>query len=310
MNCRLFSIGVDLGGTKIRVALMDETGRLMQDEERPTLAKRGPRPIISDIVAMVMKARSGVTEGELVGVGVGCPGPLNPKAGIVLSPPNLPGWDNVPLRQELSEAFGLPTYLDNDANVAGLAEHRYGAGQGTTDMVYFTVSTGIGGAAIVNGRLVQGGIGAAAEFGHMIVDIHGPECRCGNRGCLEAIASGTAIALRGTQDYRTQVTAAEVASFAASGDERALRILNEAFYALGIGVVNVINAFDPQMVVIGGGVAQIGDSLFRVVREVAAAQSFRDKNQPVPIVPAKLHRDSGVIGAAAIPFAKLDPTEV
>ncbi len=306
----LFSVGVDLGGTKIRVALMDETGKLLHDEERPTLANRGPRPIISDIVTMVMTASNHVTGGEVIGVGVGCPGPLNSKAGVVLSPPNLPGWDNVPLRQELNEALGLPVHLDNDANVAGLAEHRYGAGQGTTDMVYFTVSTGIGGAAVVDGRLVQGGIGAAAEFGHMIVDIHGPECRCGNRGCLEAIASGTAIALRGTQDYGKQVTAEEVASFAASGDERALCILNEAFYALGIGVVNVINAFDPQIVVIGGGVSQIGDSLFRVVREVAAAQSFRDKSQPVPIVPAKLHRDSGVIGAAAIPFAKLGPTEV
>lgn len=299
----MFSIGVDLGGTKIRVGLMDGQGTLRFDEEIPTLAERGPNAIITDIVGLVQKARAGAMGEEIVGVGIGSPGPLNPKTGLILSPPNLPGWTQIPLRQMISDATGLTVYLENDANVACLAEHRFGAGRGTNDMVYFTVSTGIGGGAVVENRLVQGAIGAAAEFGHMVVDLHGPLCRCGNRGCLEAVSSGTAIGRIASHRLQREVTAGEVAALADNGDAVAIQVLEEAFYALGVGVANIITAFDPEMVVIGGGVTQIGAMLFNRVRQVAATQSFRDKSAEVPIMPAELHRNSGVMGAAAVPFS-------
>lgn len=299
----MFSIGVDLGGTKVRVGVMDEAGELSFDREIPTLAERGPEAIIRDVLLLVTEAMQQVPKLDIVGVGVGSPGPLNPKTGLILSPPNLPGWDKTPLRDIIADATNLPVYLENDANVAGLAEHRYGAGKGTTDMVYFTVSTGIGGGAIVNGKLVQGAIGAAAEFGHMVVDLHGPVCRCGNRGCLEALASGTGIATIGSAKYGKPVTAGDIANWANAGDAVASALLADAFTALGVGVVNVINAFDPEVVVIGGGVAQIGDPLFTRVRQVVAEQSFRDKTLLVPVVPAALARNSGVIGAACVPFA-------
>lgn len=299
----MFSIGVDLGGTKVRVGVMDEAGELSFDREIPTLAERGPEAIIRDVLLLVTEAMQQVPKLDIVGVGVGSPGPLNPKTGLILSPPNLPGWDKTPLRDIIADATNLPVYLENDANVAGLAEHRYGAGKGTTDMVYFTVSTGIGGGAIVNGKLVQGAIGAAAEFGHMVVDLHGPVCRCGNRGCLEALASGTGIATIGSAKYGKPVTAGDIANWANAGDAVASALLADAFTALGVGVVNVINAFDPEVVVIGGGVAQIGDPLFTRVRQVVAEQSFRDKSLLVPVVPAALARNSGVIGAACVPFA-------
>ncbi len=188
-------IGVDLGGTQVRAALVQD-GKLLSRVGYLTQDEDGFEAVLLRIKEAIRQAASqaGVPLEQVVGIGIGAPGPLDSRTGILFAPPNLRGWHNVPLRQLLYEEFNLPVYLGNDANLAGLGEHIYGAGRGVPDMIYVTVSTGIGGGVIIGGRVLEGVSGTAGEVGHMTIDIHGPRCNCGNIGCLEALASGTAIA--------------------------------------------------------------------------------------------------------------------
>ncbi|WP_026962136.1 ROK family protein [Alicyclobacillus herbarius] len=299
----MYSIGVDLGGTKILTGVLDEQGELHHTLEVPTLAARGPEAVIQRIRSTVDEMLNRVGRANVLGLGVGAPGPLNPHTGTVLGPPNLPGWDCIPLRDELQAVYGLPVYLENDANAAAVAEHRFGAGQGSRNMVYITVSTGIGGGVVIDGQVRQGAAGGFAEIGHMIVDPSGVPCNCGNRGCLEAVASGTAIARMATEAFGRGLTAQEVADLAAGGNAKARQVLDTAFRYLGIGVVNIVNLFDPDLIVIGGGVARIGQPLFDAIHEALMHNDFRrNYGMDVPIVPARLGTKAGVIGAAALPW--------
>jgi glucokinase len=188
-------IGVDLGGTQVRAALVQD-GKLLSRVGYLTQDEDGFEAVLLRIKEAIRQAaiQAGVPLEHVVGIGIGAPGPLDSRTGILFAPPNLKGWHNVPLRQLLYEEFSLPVYLGNDANLAGLGEHIYGAGRGVPDMIYVTVSTGIGGGVIIGGRVLEGVSGTAGEVGHMTIDIHGPRCNCGNIGCLEVLASGTAIA--------------------------------------------------------------------------------------------------------------------
>jgi glucokinase len=299
----LYGIGVDLGGTKICTGVVNESGKLLFSTEVSTDARDGLTAVLGRIFSTIEYVMQRVDRRQFLGIGIAAPGPLDYHKGELLSPPNLPGWDAVPLRDIVSERFGLPTYLDNDANAATVAEHLFGAGERADNMVYVTVSTGIGAGLVMDGRLRRGHTGSAAEVGHMIVQQDGPKCNCGNKGCLEAVASGTGIARRAKEVYGKELSAKEVVTLANQGDGAAEKILDDAFHALGIGMVNVVNLFDPSVIVIGGGLSQIGDMLFEPVRLEVANNRFRGTAaSKVRVVPARLGTKAGVIGAGVLPM--------
>lgn len=308
-------IGVDLGGTQIRAALADGEGRILRRASCLTLAEEGPEPVIGRIKDAIREAASSTDWAQVVGIGIGAPGPLNPWTGVIRQAPNLPGWRDVPLRDIIQEEFQVPTYLGNDANVAALAERRFGAGQGVDDLIYMTVSTGIGGGVIAEGRLLLGADGLAGEVGHMTLEAHGPRCNCGNIGCLEALASGTAIARDARQRIEegaqtiivdrvggdlSKVTAKLVSQAAQEGDELAIELIRRAGFYIGVGIVNLIHLFNPRLFVIGGGVSKAGDLLFDSIRATVRERAMPAMQREVRIVPAALGDDVGLLGAVAL----------
>jgi len=316
-------VGVDLGGTKIGAGLVDGEGHIIASDYRQTLAAEGPDAVIGRMLeaAGEVMARAGARRPDVAAVGIGSPGPLDIETGVVLTSPNLPGWDCVPLRQRIEDGLGITTFLDNDANAAALGEHRFGAGRGVDHMIYVTVSTGIGGGLILDGALYHGVAGMAGEVGHQTIAPDGPRCGCGNRGCVEALASGTAIAhearasvARGAptliaelaEGSPERITAKLVAEAAGQGDEEAHRILTEAMESLGIGIANLVNLFNPQLIIIGGGLANIGPLLFEPVRRAIDRRAFPAPARAVRVVPAELNDDVGVLGAAAVALARID----
>lgn len=322
-----WAVGVDLGGTKIATVLVDLDGKILARDTRPTLPEEGYQAVIGRIVASVEKvvaaaataaatasgastaSDAGDRQPPLVGIGVGSPGPIDRATGRVLFAPNL-RWDNVPIVALLEEALQVPVYLDNDANLAGLGEARFGAARGYDNVFYITVSTGIGGGIIAGGQIYHGSHDAAGEVGHMTILPDGPTCGCGNRGCWEALASGTAIARRARDGLAAgessslrnlpEITARDVAEAAAAGDGYARRLIEETAFYLGIGVGNIINLFDPDIVVIGGGVSRIGEPLFAPLRAEAERRTVPGIRGRIRIEPAGLGQDSGVLGAAGL----------
>ncbi len=333
-------IGVDLGGTQVRAALVQD-GRLLSRVGYLTQDEEGFESVLHRIQEAIREAaqQGGVSLEQVIGIGVGAPGPLDSRTGILFAPPNLKGWRNVPLRQLLYDAFNLPIYLGNDANLAGLGEHVYGAGRGVPDMIYVTVSTGIGGGVIIGGRVLEGVSGTAGEIGHMTIDIHGPRCNCGNVGCLEVLASGTAIARRAaeaieeglgetmlavareraaqknplldqagrsglslkaeTAPLSVEVDAAVVVEAARRGDAVAAGIMRRAAENVGVGMVNLIHLFNPSLIVIGGGVSKAGPLLFEPVERIVRERAMEVPRQAVRIVRAELGENVGLLGAAA-----------
>jgi glucokinase len=315
-------IGIDLGGTKISTALVDSDGKIIAQDYRETQAIAGPQVVVGRALdsAREVMAQAAVEQSQVAAVGIGAPGSVDIKTGVVVAPPNLPGWDRVPLRQLVEDGLGIKAFLENDANAAALGEHRLGAGRGTEHMIYVTVSTGIGGGLILDGRLYHGVSGMAGEIGHITVMPYGPLCGCGNRGCLEALASGTAIArearervVRGVPTLMAdlaegdleRITAKLVAEAARQGDVEAQEIIDQAMRYLGVGMANLANLFNPQLIVIGGGLTNIGELLFGPVRRVVDQRAFRAQSQALRIVRAELGDDVGVLGAAAVALAQL-----
>jgi glucokinase len=243
-------------------------------------------------------------------IGIACAGPVDREAGLVLNPPNLPGWTRVALVEHLEKELGRPAVLENDANAAALGEFRYGAGREAQSLVYLTVSTGIGGGIILGGRIWHGLKDGAGEVGHMTLAPDGPLCGCGNRGCLEAVSSGTAIARRAREALRTGrqsrlgeiqgCTAADVARCAREGDSLAREVWEEAIGYLALGVANLITVLAPERVVIGGGVSEAGELLFDLLRWEVRRRVRLVAVESVPILPAALGRDVGILGAAAV----------
>ncbi|MFN2269813.1 MAG: ROK family protein [Anaerolineae bacterium] len=315
-------IGIDLGGTKINTALANGAGRIIARDYRETLAPEGPDTVIArmlDAASRVM-AEADVEISQVTAVGICAPGPLDVAAGVVVSPPNLPGWDRVPLRQLIADALGIPAFLEKDANAAAMGECLFGAGRGTQHMIYVTVSTGIGSGLILDGKLYHGATSMAGEIGHTTIVPDGPLCGCGNYGCLEALASGTAIARRARERVAKgaptligdlaegdpeRVTAKTVAQAATQGDIEAQQIISEAMDYLGIGIANLVNLFNPQVIIIGGGLANIGDALFEPVQRVVERRAFHAAVEAVRVVPAELGDDVGVLGAAAVALAQI-----
>jgi len=310
-------LGIDLGGTKIAAGVVSSDGEVRGLSRVDTPAREGVAAVVRAMAGAARGAAraAGVSVKRLAGGGVGAPGPIDVEAGLVVSPPNLPGWRDVALGRLLGRGLGLTLALANDANAAGLAEHRFGAGQGCSPLVYLTVSTGIGGAILIDGKVVSGARGAAGEVGHLVLVPDGPLCGCGNRGCLEALASGTAVARRAREAVRqaapstlterfasrpSRITAAMVADIAREGDPEARRIMAEAMEHLGRGVASLVNLLNPERVVIGGGLSSVGPALFDPVRRAVARHANGLASSSVSVVPADLGPDSGVIGAAAL----------
>lgn len=306
-----YVVGVDLGGTKISTALSDLEGKVINQTTIPTDAHEGEMPVLNRIINSIEKVvnDSAISYEDIKGIGIGSPGPLDAKQGIIITTPNLP-FKNFNLVKPISEKFGVPVFLDNDANVAAIGEFMFGAGKGAENIVFFTVSTGVGGGAILNGKVYRGHTSNALEIGHMTVAPHGPRCNCGNVGCVEATSSGTAIAKRAHEALSTKVetslrkyenvTSYEVFVEAAAGDSVAKDIIDDAMNYLGIAVANAVSIFDPEYVIIGGGVSKAGDVVFDTVRKVVDKRCFKSMAESVKIVPAGLGTDAGLIGAVAL----------
>ncbi|MCR4942928.1 MAG: ROK family protein [Clostridium sp.] len=306
-----YVIGIDLGGTKISTALSDFDGNIISNIVVPTNAVEGEMPVLNRIIGTIEEvlSKANVKTTDVESIGIGSPGPLNSNTGIIITTPNLP-FKNFNVTSPIKERFDIPVYLDNDANVATIGEFMFGAGKGKKNVVFFTVSTGVGGGAIVNGNIYRGSTCNALEIGHTTVAPNGPRCNCGNIGCLEAVSSGTAIGRRGQEAVSTNVetslkqydkiTSYEVFLEAGKGDEVAKEIRDEALDYLGIGVANAVSIFDPEMVIIGGGVTQVGDILFNRVREVVKKRCFKVMSENCEVVPAGLGTNAGVVGAVAL----------
>jgi glucokinase len=309
----MLSIGVDLGGTNLRAAVVDTTtGRVLTDAHRPTRAEGGPPIVIERMAALIEE--SGLARYEITAIGIGVPGVYDPATNVVRFLPNLPtSWLNVPLGREIESRVGRPTMLINDARAFVLAEAAFGAGQGADTVVGMTLGTGIGGGVVIAGRLRLGLDGTAGEVGHQIIDFNGPICGCGSRGCLEAYASGPAITTLGIKAVRqgrttairdlvagdlNRITPEIIVQAAEVGDAVAREILDEVGFYLGIGIANLVTLFSPDMVVIGGGVSRAGDWLLQPIRATVRQRCHMTPVDRVRIVLAALGEEAGVIGAA------------
>jgi glucokinase len=320
---RKWIIGVDLGGTNISVGVLPMdggTGEPLALRTVATEAQRGAKFVVDRIVGLIGEAREevlskhGGTGEDFAGVGIGSPGPLNRRTGTVINTPNL-GWRNFPLRDLIARAVGMPATLDNDANCATYGEWWLGAGRNVDTLVGLTLGTGIGGGIVLNGEIFHGVSDAAGEIGHMTIDSTGRRCKCGNYGCLEAYASGPAIAQRtvegieagaesllpGLVDGKLEhITAATVYEAVVLGDPYANEVMRETAKFLGAGVANIINVLNPAMVVIAGGVTRAGDHLFVPLRAEVRRRAFRSAEEACQIVSGQLSGTAGVIGAAAV----------
>lgn len=310
-----WSIGVDLGGTKLEVARVDASGRIVQRVRTETNIKGGAAAVINDIIDSALTLRAGAATSP-VGVGVGVAGQVERDSGMVAFAPNLE-WRNVPLRTELSQTLGLPVIVTNDVRAATWGEWLFGAGRGCNDLLCMFVGTGIGGGVVSGGKLLTGCSNTAGEIGHIVVDMNGPLCGCGNRGCLEALAGGRAIArharetIAGNPDKKSlllemagglveQITTTTVARAAHAGDPLARQVLDQATAALIAGAVSLINAFNPCRFILGGGViAGVPELVDRIERGIRS-QALAAANALLTVLPSELQNDAGVIGAAAL----------
>ncbi len=312
-------LAIDLGGTNVVAAIVSDEGQMAGREHYLTQADEGVESVIKRVFSAVEQLLSagGMGLSQLHGISVAAAGAIDVRRGLVTASPNLPGWCDIPLRGIIREKYGISTWLLNDASAAALGEYRFGAGRGANNLIYITVSTGIGGGIIINGELYCGSQGSAGEVGHMTIDVNGPRCNCGSVGCWEALASGTAVAREavrrigcGEASCLTEIvegrlediTAEEVGDAARRGDPLALDVIAKAATYLGMGMVNLVNIFNPEMIIVGGGMAKLGDLLLAPAREIVQERAFPLPAQAVRIVPAGLGSDAGVLGAAAFAF--------
>jgi glucokinase len=298
-------LALDIGGTKLAAGVVDDSGSVHSFVVEASRTDEGPEPVLERLFALGRRAvaESPLGWADIHAVGIGCGGPLDAERGILMAPLHLPGWHDVPVTALAERAYDRPATLENDATAAALGEHRYGAGRGTRHMVYLTVSTGVGGGVVVDGRLYRGASGNGGELGHVTVDWHGRRCRgCGRVGCLEAYVSGTSIAERAHEAGLDGMTAADVAEAARDGDERAVAVWDGTVEALACGLTSIVNLFEPQLVVIGGGVSRSGEQLLGPVRELVRASTMRPAGHAAEIVASALGDRVGVVGAAAIVY--------
>jgi len=301
-------IGVDLGGTKIAAGLVSPQNEIVKKVYVNTGISEGPAAVVERIAGCVEQLYRALPAGEKVAaMGVCCPGPLDHVAGLVLDPPNLTGWINVPLQRLLEERLGLPAPLEHDAKAAALGEFHFGAGRDTHDMVFIVVGTGVGAAIIINGELYRGPTNSAGEVGHITVDMNGPACSCGSNGCVEVYVAGPDLAQRFREAVAGQqvivpenIDGRFVAGLAAQGQPQALEVFKGAGQALGVAIATMAHLFDIDFYIIGGSVAQAGDLLLNPTREAVRYRAFESIGSRVKVVASPLGDDAAILGCAWI----------
>ncbi len=302
--------GVDLGGTNLKLGLVSADGELLHHSSAATEADRGPDHVLARIAQAVRRLADAarVPLADIAAVGVGAPGPLDSKTGVVVSAPNLPGWRDVPVRDRLQSDLGRPVVLENDANAAAYGEFRCGAARNVSNLALLTLGTGIGGGIILDGRIFRGSTDTGAELGHMVIQYGGRPCGCGNRGCLEAYVSATAVvahtreALQAEERSRladsADLTCKDVFAAADAGDDLARRIVEETADYLAAGITNILHVLNPEMVVLTGGMMGAGEAFLERVRQRVRRSAFERARSGCPIVWSALGGDAGVLGAA------------
>jgi glucokinase len=308
------TIGVDIGGTKVAAGLVDSTGEISHKTRAPMMATGDAATGFAAVKAAIDAVFSEFPEarGAVTGIGLCSPGPLDPKTGVVLNPPNVPCWRNYPLAAEVERVFGVPARVDNDANAAGLAEALWGAGVGYTNVFYATLGTGIGTGIVIDRKIYHGRTGSAAEGGHMTIDYHGPQCPCGKRGCIETLASGPNIARRArarlTPTSRIvqlagsleQVRSEHVGQAFREGDAVATEVLTETAHMLTVWLGNIVDLLEPDVMVVGGGVAELMSSFFDSISKNLPHWSINQRAGEIPLVMARYGADAGIAGAGAL----------
>jgi glucokinase len=322
-----WAIGVDLGGTKVEVAVVDAGGKILQRLKKPTNVAAGPDGIIAEIAGMVQQLRQAGPPFPLAGVGVGVAGQINASSGMVRFAPNL-NWREVPFRDRLQTALALPVVVTNDVKAATWGEWRHGAGQGAEDLICLFIGTGIGGGVVSGGRMLEGCTNTAGELGHITTDLDGPPCTCGHRGCLEALAGGWAIARRAREAIRDapaagkaffkaaglkepvapeDINAAVVAAAARAQDPLAQLLVDEVARALIAGTVSLVNAFNPCRLILGGGVMQGLPELLARIDAGIRGLALNAATEGLQVLPARLKGDAGVVGAATLAIRSFAP---
>jgi len=305
-------LGVDIGGTKVAVGLVDREGKILQQVRKPMQAKGSPEAGLQ----AVFEAIDSLYSGGVQGIGVCAPGPLDPHSGVVLNPPNLPCWRDFPLAERIRSKYSVPVKVDNDANAAALAETRWGAARGYRYVFYATVGTGIGTGIVFDGRIYHGKTGSAGEGGHVSIDYHGPVCGCGKFGCIEILAAGPAIGARARAKFAdpfrksaildlangevSAVTSERVGQAYASGDALAREILQETAELLTIWLGNIVDILDPDVIVMGGGVAAMLSPFFDSIKTGLPAWCVNPRASEIPLVMAHYGPDAGIAGGAAL----------
>lgn len=310
-------VAVDVGGTKIMTTIFSAEGRILARDICPTPANEGADAVIEQLKSAIghILERHETSASKLAGIGIACAGGIDSERGIVIkSSPNLVGWNNIPLRDIIQEQFQVDTFVLNDASSAALGEQRFGAGQGVRNLVLMTLGTGIGGGFVIDGHLYLGARGCAGEIGHMTVDENGPACGCGNHGCLEVMASGGAIAREagrrisgGEPSSLTEavggklenITGEQVAAAAEAGDALAGDVMARAAHYLGVGMINMVCIFNPEMIILGGGMAGLDSLYVAPARKLLMERGYSMSTQQLRIVTARLGNEAGVYGAAA-----------
>jgi glucokinase len=315
-------IGVDIGGTKVAAGLVDPSGEILYHTRNPMVTTDGAASALAPVIKAIETASAHMVNAEGVqgvirGVGICAPGPLDPRTGVVLNPPNLPCWRNFPLAAEVSRIYRVPVKVDNDANAAGLAETLWGSGRGYRNVFYVTIGTGIGTAILLDGRIYHGRTGAAAEGGHLSIDYEGPRCGCGKRGCIEVLAAGPAIARRARAKLESgrassllnpaggkldHLTSQMVGQAAAAGDAVASEVLQETVELLSFWFGNIVDLLEPDVMIVGGGVAAMLQPFLGEIRDRLPGCCVNQRCKEIPLVPARYGEDSGVAGGAALCF--------
>jgi glucokinase len=312
-------VGVDIGGTKVAVGLVNAHGEIKRQSRAPMAAAGSADDGVAAVISAIdsLFASDAAARKLVRGIGVCSPGPLDPKTGVIINPPNLPCWRNFPLAQRMSQHFDVPVKVDNDGNAAALAEARWGAGRGYRNVFYATIGTGIGTGIVFDGRIYHGRTGAAAEGGHVSIDYRGPRCACGKHGCIEVLAAGPAIARRARAKVAAEpargaailalangsveaVSSEMVGQAYAAGDPLAEEILRETIQLLTQWLGNIIDLLEPDVIIIGGGAATMLVPFFGEIRDHLPACSINPRCQEIPIVKAFYGADAGVAGGAAL----------
>lgn len=307
---------VDLGATSIDVALTTLGGEILAHRAEPADIKAGPREILGRVKALLVELLDGqaAEARDVLSIGVGVPGPVEQASGVLRSPPIMPGWDRFPINNFFAGEYAAPVFVDNDVNVMALGEHWGGVGKGVDNMLFVKLGTGIGSGIIVNGHLYRGMQGSAGDIGHISVDPNGPVCTCGNLGCLEAMSGAPALvikaerlardglspALAAALEERGELTAEDVGKAAGTGDYEALRVIREAGGLIGWTLASLVSVLNPSLIIIGGGVSQIGHSLLAEIRSAVYQRSLPLATRNLPIVLSEIEGESGVMGASVL----------